>query len=85
VVPDHTTIARFRQRHQDALGGLLGDVPTLCAEAGLAGVEVLSRTSTGACPKIPAILEDAEHEIFAFYAFPPSHPTSSASSPTTAA
>ena len=25
-VPDHTTIARFRQRHQDALAGVFGEV-----------------------------------------------------------
>jgi transposase len=30
-VPDHTTLARFRLRHQDALAGLFGDV--LCARA----------------------------------------------------
>ena len=33
--PDHTTIARFRQRHEAALAALFGDVLTLCAEAGL--------------------------------------------------
>ena len=33
--PDHTTIARFRQRHETALAGLFGDVLGLCAEAGL--------------------------------------------------
>jgi len=26
--PDHTTIARFRQRHQDAIAGLFGEVLT---------------------------------------------------------
>src|SRR5919199_1799799 len=41
-VPDHTTIARFRQRHQDALAGLFGEVLALCAEAGLVRVEVLA-------------------------------------------
>jgi transposase len=46
VVPDHTTIARFRQRHQDALGGLFGDVLALCADAGLASVEVLAVDGT---------------------------------------
>src|SRR3954471_21341440 len=45
-VPDHTTIARFRQRHQDALGGLFGDVLALCADAGLVGVEVLAVDGT---------------------------------------
>jgi hypothetical protein len=33
--PDHTTVARFRQRHQDALAGLFGEVLGLCAQAGL--------------------------------------------------
>lgn len=45
-VPDHTTIARFRQRHQDALAGLFGDVLTLCTDAGLVGVEVLAVDGT---------------------------------------
>ena len=34
-VPDHTTIARFRQRHPGALARLLGEVLALCADAGL--------------------------------------------------
>ena len=42
VAPDHTTLARFRQRHQDALAGLFGDVLGLCAEAGLVGVAVVA-------------------------------------------
>jgi transposase len=46
VVPDHTTIARFRQRHQDAFGALFGDVLALCADAGLAGVEVVAVDGT---------------------------------------
>jgi hypothetical protein len=33
--PDHTTIARFRQRHERALAGLFGEVLALCADAGL--------------------------------------------------
>jgi transposase len=44
--PDHTTIARFRQRHQDAIAGLFGEVLTLCADAGLAGVGVLAVDGT---------------------------------------
>src|SRR3954452_8136076 len=40
--PDHTTIARFRQRHESALAGLFGEVLALCAQAGLAGAEVLA-------------------------------------------
>ena len=34
-VPDHCTIARFRQRHETALAGLFGEVLGLCARAGL--------------------------------------------------
>ena len=34
--PDHATIARFIERHQDAIGGLFGEVLTLCARNGLA-------------------------------------------------
>jgi transposase len=44
--PDHCTIARFRQRHETALAGLFGEVLTLCAQAGLAGVEVLAVDGT---------------------------------------
>ena len=45
-VPDHTTIARFRQRHQDALAGLFGEVLALCADAGLVCAEVLAVDGT---------------------------------------
>ena len=34
-IPDHSTIAEFRRRHQDRLGELFVDVLALCAEAGL--------------------------------------------------
>jgi transposase len=29
--PDHATIARFVERHQEAIAGLFGEVLTLCA------------------------------------------------------
>jgi transposase len=45
-VPDHTTIARFRQRHEAALAGLFGDILGLCAEAGLAKVGVIAIDGT---------------------------------------
>ena len=45
-VPDHTTIARFRQRHESALAGLFGEVLGLCAEAGLAKVGVIAIDGT---------------------------------------
>src|SRR3954465_5380275 len=44
--PDHTTIARFRQRHETALAGILGEVLALCAQAGLADVAVLAVDGT---------------------------------------
>jgi len=44
--PDHTTIARFRQRHEAALGELLGGVLSLCAEAGLVSVGVVAVDGT---------------------------------------
>src|SRR5215207_1909982 len=44
--PDHTTIARFRQRHEAALGELFGEVLALCAEAGIVGVEVIAIDGT---------------------------------------
>jgi transposase len=45
-VPDHTTIARFRQRHQDALAGLFGEVLALCADAGLIDAKVVAVDGT---------------------------------------
>jgi transposase len=44
--PDHTTIARFRQRHENAIAGLFSDVLRLCADAGLAGVGLLAVDGT---------------------------------------
>ena len=44
--PDHTTIARFRQRHEAALAGLFGEVLGLCAEAGLVAVGVIAIDGT---------------------------------------
>jgi transposase len=44
--PDHTTIARFRQRHEAALGELFGDVLALCAEAGLVNVGLIAIDGT---------------------------------------
>ncbi len=44
--PDHTTIARFRQRHEAALADLFGQVLELCAEAGLVTVGVIAIDGT---------------------------------------
>src|SRR5215217_8054445 len=44
--PDHTTIARLRQRHEAALAGLFGEVLGLCADAGLVRVGVVAIDGT---------------------------------------
>src|SRR2546426_4201000 len=41
-VPDHTTISRFRQRHEQALSGIFGQVLAPCAEAGLVRTGVVA-------------------------------------------
>ena len=44
--PDHATIARFRQRHTEALEGLFSDILRLCKEAGLVKVGVVALDGT---------------------------------------
>jgi transposase len=44
--PDHTTIARFRQRHESALDELFGEVLALCAESGLVRVGMIAVDGT---------------------------------------
>lgn len=50
-VPDHTTIARFRARHEEAVKGLLVESLKLCREAGLGrvGLVALDGSKMG-CP-----------------------------------
>src|SRR5829696_41326 len=43
--PDHATIARFVERHQEAIAGLFGEVLTLCARSGLAKAGVIALTA----------------------------------------
>ena len=56
VFPDHTTIARFRQRHEDALKGLFSASLRLCAKAGMAtvGVVAVDGTKIGAPASLQA-------------------------------
>ncbi len=44
--PDHATIARFVERHQEPIAGLFGEVLTLCARSGLAQVGVIAVDGT---------------------------------------
>jgi transposase len=45
-VPDHSTLARFRRDHEDALAGLFTEVLGLCAKAGLVNVGVIAVDGT---------------------------------------
>ena len=45
-VPDHATVARFRVRHERALGDLFGQVLGLCADAGLVEAGLLAVDGT---------------------------------------
>ena len=53
--PDHSTIAEFRRRHQDAIGELFTGVLGLCAQAGLVSVGVIAIDGT-------KVLANASHE-----------------------
>src|ERR671933_130119 len=44
--PDHATIARFVERHEDAIAGLFGEVLALCARSGLVKVGVIAVDGT---------------------------------------
>src|SRR3954471_24495012 len=65
--PDHTTIARFRQRHERALAELFGEVLALCAEAGLVRVGVIAVDGTklhaNASERATRSYEDIAREI----------------------
>jgi len=69
--PDHTTIARFRARHQDALAKTFTQVLALCARAGLVSVGVVAldgtaiaaNASPGATRSYPAIREEVDRML----------------------
>src|SRR3954469_25083186 len=65
--PDHTTIARFRQRHERPLAELFGEVLALCAEAGLVRVGVIAVDGTklhaNASERATRSYEDIAREI----------------------
>src|SRR3954464_9036424 len=67
--PDHTTIARFRQRHESALAGLFGEVLALCAESGLVRVGVIAvdgtKVAANAAPQATRDYEQIAREILA--------------------
>src|SRR3954449_6860897 len=65
--PDHTTIARFRQRHERALADVFSEVLALCAEAGLVRVGVIAVDGTkvhaNAAPQATRDYEQIAREI----------------------
>jgi transposase len=67
--PDHTTIARFRQRHERALAELFGDVLALCAQAGLVRVDVIAvdgtKVAANAAPQATRDYAQIAREILA--------------------
>src|SRR3954454_23172322 len=67
--PDHTTIARFRQRHEGALAALFGEVLALCADAGLVRVGVIAvdgtKVAANAAPQATREYEQIAREILA--------------------
>src|SRR3954463_12533934 len=67
--PDHTTIARFRQRHESALAELFGEVLALCADAGLVRVGVIAvdgtKVAANAAPQATRDYEQIAREILA--------------------
>src|SRR5918992_1335802 len=67
--PDHTTIARFRQRHESALAELFGEVLWLCAEAGLVRVGVIAvdgtKVAANPSPQATRDYEQIAREILA--------------------
>ena len=71
-VPDHSTIAEFRRRHEDAVGELFVEVLALCAQAGLVSLGEIAVDGTkmhasasydrnrGYASIVEEILEEAE-------------------------
>ncbi|MFI8277627.1 transposase [Streptomyces sp. NPDC085929] len=86
--PDHTTIAGFRVRHQEALADLFGQVLGLCAEAGLVEVAVLgvdgSKFEASATNQTNRSYEQIAKEILAEAAGSTPPKTSSTSMPAAA-
>jgi hypothetical protein len=62
--PDHTTIARFRQRHESALASLFGEC-WRCAEAGLVSVGLIATDGTKARTRrsMPIVTTSRSREI----------------------
>ena len=67
-VPDHTTIARFRVRHEEALGDLFVGVLALCAKAGMVrvgrvavdGTKIAANAGIAANRRYSAICDEVE-------------------------
>ena len=75
LVPDHSTIAEFRCRHERALGEVFSGVLGLCARAGLASVRVVAIDGT----KVSANASVNANRDFGQIADRPEHPGRSTS------
>ena len=75
--PDHATIARFRARHEEALGGLFSQVLRLLAAEGMVSLRLLSLDGTKLAgnaaqkanrtlPQIEKILADLRRRLYRF-------------------
>ena len=66
-MPGHATIARFRVRHEQALGDLFTSVLALCAQAGLVEIGVIAvdgtKISADASMRANRTYEQIAHEI----------------------
>jgi len=63
-VPDHTTVARFRVRHDKALAAVLGASLRLCAQAGMVNVgRVALDGTTMGCPAALSANKSVSHVI----------------------
>ena len=72
LFPDHTTIARFRQRHEDALTSIFTASLRLCATAGMASVGIVALDGTKmaanasmSANRTKATIDEAVAEMFA--------------------
>jgi transposase len=69
LVPDHATVARFIDRHPQALAGLFTEVLRLCDRAGLVASGVVSidgtRIAGNASPEVNLTFEQIAREIIA--------------------
>ena len=63
LVPDHSTIAEFRARHETALAGLFSEVLSLCRAAGMVNVGVIAVDGTKVHANASNMASPASREV----------------------